>query len=152
MAMDAYEPPGRSNRQRRGLPWSKAAAEAPDLFNEPAPASVTEPRARKTDRATSQRAARRAAVGDLSATQTNILHLVREYVRKHGVGITDDQIVVEFKRYAAENPETVRCPSPQRIRTARADLVRLGYLQDTGQIAPSDLGNDATTWEPKPTP
>lgn len=149
--MDAYQD-DRRRRPRRGLPSAKNAAQAPDLFNSPATPSVTEPRTRVTDRATSRRAARRAATGDLSATQSNIIYLVREYVRKHGVGITDDQLLVEFKRYGADNPDTVRVPSPQRIRTARADLVKLGYIRDTGQLASSDLGNDATTWEPAPTP
>ena len=134
------------------MPSAKNAAQAPDLFASPALASVTEPRTRRTDRQTSRRAERKAATGDLSKTQANILHLIREHVRQFGSGTTDDELVVEFRKLAAANPDTVRCPSPQRIRTARSDLVRLGYIRDTGQFAPSELGNDATTWEIAPTP
>lgn len=152
--MDSYDTSRR--RPRRGLPSAKDAASAPDLFGAGAKASVTEPRARSTDRATSHTAAERAALGDLSATQARVRDLIRAHVVRIGVGVTDDQLVIEFKSFALANSHDeygkVRCPSPQRIRTARADLVRLGYVRDSGQLAPSELGNPSTAWETVPQP
>ena len=39
--------------------------------------------------------------------------------------------------------------TPQRIRTARAQLVRDGLVVEAPMLGHSDLGNPASIWEPR---
>lgn len=59
--------------------------------------------------------------------------------------LTDDQIVSEYNARAAAYSSTPQVTA-QRIRTARADLVRMGDVRDAGLLAYSRLGNRATAW------
>lgn len=59
--------------------------------------------------------------------------------------LTDEQIVSEYNARAAAH-SSVPQVTAQRIRTARAKLVRLGSVRDAGLVAHSKLGNRATAW------
>lgn len=88
-------------------------------------------RARPSDPATSQEAAARASV---RASQQYVLRVLRDYgaacdfhisniARKHRVGWSET-----------------------RLRTARAELVRKGYVVDTGNTLPTPTGRRSTIW------
>lgn len=144
-AMEAYND-GPRRRPREGMP-SAAAAEQPSLLGDEPTASVTGPRSRTGDPSTSHRAAVVAAGSrDLSTTQAAVLELVRS----NRIGATDDEIW----SYWAEEVACGRLPkkSPQRIRTCRADLVKLGYLADSGVERSSALGNPSVVWIARPRP
>lgn len=59
--------------------------------------------------------------------------------------LTDEQIVEKYHNRAAAHPSVPRVTA-QRIRTARAKLVRTGRVRDAGVVAYSHLGNRATAW------
>jgi hypothetical protein len=137
--MEDYGDGKRRPRPRDGMS-SAAAAEQPSVFGDEPTASVTGPRSRRTDPITSHAAAVRAAENKpgLSKTQAIVLELIRQ-----SRGLTDDELVSLW-------PGPRR--SPQRLRTCRADLVKLGYVKDSGRTAPSDMGNQAVIWVPRPRP
>ena len=58
---------------------------------------------------------------------------------------TDEQIVERYNARAAVH-STIPKVTAQRIRTARAKLVRTGQVRDAGLLAHSRLGNRATAW------
>ncbi|MGF3057105.1 hypothetical protein [Microbacterium sp. YY-01] len=62
---------------------------------------------------------------------------------------TDDTISAVYSA-RAENYPGVPKVTPQRIRTARANLTRRGILIDSGQPGTSALGNPATVWTLNP--
>lgn len=59
--------------------------------------------------------------------------------------LTDEQIVERYQARAGDHPSVPRV-TPQRIRTARAELVRDGQVRDAQLLAFSALGNRATAW------
>jgi hypothetical protein len=69
----------------------------------------------------------------LSALQATILDLL-EWPR------TDDELIDAY--LAGGHPPR----TPNRIRTARAELVSLALVRDTGKTAPSRYGNPSTVW------
>lgn len=59
--------------------------------------------------------------------------------------LTDEQIVDRYTARAGANPSVPRV-TPQRIRTARSELVHVGQVRDANLLAFSKLGNRATAW------
>lgn len=59
--------------------------------------------------------------------------------------LTDEQIVDKYTARAAAH-HSVPQVTPQRIRTARAELVHAGNVRDANLLAFSKLGNRATAW------
>ena len=59
--------------------------------------------------------------------------------------LTDEQIVEKYHARAAAH-SSIPQVTAQRIRTARAKLVRTGRVRDAGLLAHSRLGNRATAW------
>ncbi len=96
---------------------------------------------RQTDPHTS-RAAAPIAAPKLSTLMAGILELLRA----RGP-LTGDQLVALYREYSAIDPERYPLRSPQRITTARGELVRLGRVRYTGADGVSDLGNAAQLWE-----
>ncbi|WP_341579004.1 hypothetical protein [Microbacterium schleiferi] len=77
----------------------------------------------------------------LGLVKTAVLRILKQCPR------TDDELVREY---------TDRGPHPyyplvtaQRIRSARATLVRDGLVVAAPMLGHSDLGNPATIWEPR---
>lgn len=88
----------------------------------------------ESERAPSQLAYETHALGD-DTTEAAVLALLRA----HGP-LVDDELC---RAYAGSR---YRQRSPQRIRTARAQLVRMGLVQAAGRWL-SDSGNPATLWD-----
>lgn len=119
---------------------SAAAAEQPSLLGDEPTASVTGPRTRAGDPRTSHRAAEIAAGSrDLSKTQENVLAIIQ--FRR---GATDDEILAEWN--LAVSNGILPKKTPQRLRTCRADLVKLKYVRESGSLRPSANGNPAIVW------
>lgn len=91
------------------------------------------------DSGTSTDAADLASPAKLGTVKTRVLDLLRERP------CTDDELVAEYLARTAHPAWPV--VTPQRLRTARAALVREGSVRDSGAIGFSDLGNRATVWE-----
>lgn len=72
---------------------------------------------------------------ELTALKRAILALLAERPR------TDSALIIGYA--AAGHPFR----TPQRIRTARAELVRKARVRDSGRDAPSPYGNRSTVWE-----
>lgn len=84
---------------------------------------------------------------DLSLAEpqrTRVRAAVIAILREAGA-LTDEQIVERFVARASAHPSVPRV-TPQRIRTARAELVRDGRVRDAEMLAFSRLGNRATAW------
>ncbi|WP_404475108.1 hypothetical protein [Microbacterium aerolatum] len=62
-----------------------------------------------------------------------------------GRPLTDEEIVERYQARAGGHPSWPSA-TPQRIRTARAELVRAGQVRDAEILAFSNLGNRATAW------
>lgn len=75
------------------------------------------------------------AAVELTALKRAILALLQERPR------TDSALIIGYA--AAGHPFR----TPQRIRTARAELVREARVRDSGRDAPSPYGNRSTVWE-----
>jgi hypothetical protein len=140
--MESYDDGRR--RPRTGLPSAANAAQAPNLFDEPAKGSITPARARKGDRRTSKDAATKAN-RDISDTQKTVLAILMATD-----GLNDDELYSHYVSWA--NGRKERPKTAQRVRTCRADLVKLGYVKDSGATAPSWCGNDSTIWVAVPAP
>lgn len=134
--MDAYDDGRRAKRR----PVRSPDDTGPDLFT---------PQARKTDPSTSKAAGKKATKTGTSELHNRIMFLFRTKV----VGLTDDELI---ELYGIETTGTLHChwpkKSPQRIRTARSDLVKVGLLVDSGQTRTSALGNKSVVWEPAKLP
>lgn len=59
--------------------------------------------------------------------------------------LIDEQIIERYEARAGDHP-SVPWVTPQRIRTARAELVRAGQVRDAEMMAFSSLGNRASAW------
>lgn len=59
--------------------------------------------------------------------------------------LTDEEIIVRYDARSGLHPAWPKL-TPQRIRTARAGLVRDGLVRDAEMMAFSSLGNRATAW------
>ena len=92
------------------------------------------------DTGTSSDAADSIARADRERVQAMITVILAE-----AGALTDEQIVERYQARAGNHP-SVPWVTPQRIRTARAGLVRDGYVRDANQMAFSSLGNPATAW------
>lgn len=88
-------------------------------------------RARANDPATSHEAAARASV---RASQQYVLRLLRDYG-----ACADFHISNIARKHRVSWSET-------RLRTARAELVRKGYVVDTGNTLPTPTGRRSTIW------
>ena len=86
-------------------------------------------RARTTDPATSHEAAARASV---RASQQYVLRILRDYG-----ACADFHISNIARKHRVTWSET-------RLRTARAELVRKGYVVDTGNTLPTPSGRRST--------
>lgn len=87
------------------------------------------PAARTTDPTTSHDAAK-IDPADLDALRATIL---RKFNRRPRTGWTDNELV-----------EQITFRTPQRVRTARKDLTKLGLLRDTQQKRLTPSGYKAT--------
>lgn len=97
------------------------------------------PRARQADPLTSHAAADAA---DLLGSQ----QLVYAIFEKLGHGIPDHELV-DWAAFFGTAGARLRRYSPQRLRTARAELVEKGLIRDSGRVAPTEYGRDAVIWE-----
>lgn len=96
------------------------------------------PRARNTDPDTSHEAA--ASVKNLTKTQVTILHLFEDKRDR----MTDEQLV-SWYRWAEANLDAPTA-SESGIRSRRAELVRQGYLKDSGAREKLRTGRNAIVW------
>jgi len=78
------------------------------------------------------------------ATKDRVAAGIMVVLAEHGA-MTDEQIV-EHYHARAKTQSSVPHVTAQRIRTVRADLVRVGHVRDAGLLAYSRLGNRATAW------
>lgn len=90
------------------------------------------------DTATSSDAADLASPNTLGIVRAAILEILRDHPA------TDDELSARYNARGGPRFPTV---TDQRLRTARARLVRQGLVRDSGAIAFSALGNRATLWE-----
>jgi|TARA_B100002052_G_scaffold233018_1_gene216003 hypothetical protein len=77
----------------------------------------------------------------LGWVKTAVLRILRQCPR------TDDEIIREYNA-RVPHPYFPQV-TPQRIRTARAQLVRDGLVVEAPMLGHSDLGNPAAIWEPR---
>lgn len=97
-----------------------------------------EPRARRTDPATSHDAARSIKAAALRASQEAVL----KFLRRHGPA-TDVELVEGYPEWArALHPPQ----SPSGLRTRRHELVEAGAVVDTGDRAELPSGRKAIVW------
>ena len=78
------------------------------------------------------------------ATRERVRAVITTILREHGA-MTDEEIGEEYAKRAGSHP-LVPVVTPQRIRTARASLVRDGLVRDSHALGFSRLGNRATVW------
>lgn len=132
--MDAYDDGRRAKRR----PLRSPDDAGPDLFT---------PQARKTDPPTSKAAGKKATKTGTSELHNRIMFLFRTKV----VGLTDDELIVLYGERTNPGLAYLKgewpSKSPQRIRTARSDLVKVGLLVDSGQTRTSALGNKSVVWD-----
>lgn len=95
--------------------------------------------ARPTDPATSHEAASSA---DLLGSQ----QLVYVIFEKLGHGIPDHELI-DWAAFFGTAGARLRRYSPQRLRTARAELVDKGIVRDSGRRTVTEYGRDAVVWE-----
>lgn len=79
-----------------------------------------------------------------SAAKERVAAAITVILSEHGA-LTDERIVDLYQARAGDHP-TVPWVTPQRIRTARAELVRVGQVRNAELLAYSSLGNRATAW------
>lgn len=98
---------------------------------------VPEPRARRTDRATSHAAAR--SVRGQTETHARILEVLDA-----GPPATDEQIASRYQAAAAMQgwPPV----SPSGLRSRRAELVDMGLVEDSGLRGRTASGRACTVW------
>lgn len=129
-------------------------ARMPELFDPPAPpvapaalATTKRPRARRTDRSTSQRAADGTARG-LTTKQRAVLTVFVEY----GPALHDEALVAFYRElrshqlargFGAQLPDL----TDSSIRTRRNELVQLGRVRDTGRETTTARGGSTAVWE-----
>lgn len=97
------------------------------------------PIARTTDPATSHEAA--ATVTKLGDKQTAVLCIHRD----NPAGITDEQLIEQY-REAIDLDPAVPDQTDSGIRTRRAELVKLGWLEDTGRKGLTASGRGTIIW------
>lgn len=95
------------------------------------------PRARREDPETSHEAA--GSVRNLTAVQSAILMILRAA----GPG-TDEEIARAY--LSLDRPPC----SPSGLRSRRAELVRLGKVEDSGERVKLETGRNAIVWRLKP--
>jgi len=103
------------------------------------------PAARTHDPETSHLAAK--AAHNPTEVQQRILRLLpaRTSFFDRTAGLTDEQLIDEYKRYAAEHDLTV--PSDQSIRSRRAELVAAGKVVWTKEHGQTRSGGKSRTWK-----
>lgn len=102
------------------------------------------PKSRTTDPITSQEAAESAY--EPSLVQAHILEVLRNYaaVTEDHDGLTDDEIFQGFVREARQHGWVV--PTPQSVRSRRAELVDEGFVQHTGIYGLTVSGRRTQKW------
>lgn len=96
------------------------------------------PNARRHDPETSHEAA--STTWCPSEVQANVLHLIRT----HGP-ISDDFLYQRYYHAALVSGAVI--PTPQSVRTRRAELVQAGLVQHSGLYALTETGRRAREWE-----
>lgn len=98
------------------------------------------PWARISDPTTSHEAA--ASVDNISATQAAILKLLG------GFPMTDEELVWHYDQQIRMGADARDFPraSASGIRSRRAELVRLGFVKDTGHKTKISSGRNAIIW------
>lgn len=98
------------------------------------------PAARTNDPDTSHAAARSAA--NPSEVQQRILEVLRAQTDPRG--LTDDDLYAAYARRALRNGWSV--PTPQSIRSRRAELGKRGSVRFSGHHGRTDTGGKAQRW------
>lgn len=98
---------------------------------------VTVPKARKTDPQTSHDAA--SSVKEVSATQAAIMMILRS------APMCDERLVTEYQRW--QPLDGYPKATPQSIRSRRAELVRMGLVQDAGFKESMTTGRFGIVWK-----
>ena len=93
------------------------------------------PRARKSDPATSHAACKSITPQAVSRSQEIVLALLKRF----GM-LTDAQL----ETHAREEGVVI---SPSRLRTARKELVRLGFVADSGIVRPVSSKTKGIVWK-----
>lgn len=119
-----------SPKHRKGLPVAHDALQRSMFGVEPG-AGDGGAVARRTDPRTSHEAGEKA-MRDLTAKQRAVL---RVFVAMEA--LTDEEVAAYYV-----GPKQ----SPSGLRTRRAELVKLGYLKDSGRRTLNALGNNVTIW------
>lgn len=101
---------------------------------EPSAPLFEQAQARRSDPATSKAAA--ASVVNLGRTRDQILWLLRMY------GPLTDEQIAERHDMQVLKPKA----SPSGLRSRRSELVRLGFIEDSGKTAPTSSGRQSTIW------
>ena len=105
---------------------------------------MTVAHARRTDPETSRAAA--ASIGDLRERQYAVLKVLR---KRPAAGFTDEELVDLYNGYARmwQSRSDVYPPqSPSGIRTRRSELVRLGFVEWSGERRVMTTGRLARVW------
>lgn len=97
-----------------------------------------EAHARRSDPQTSHEAAK--SVKKITATQSAILAVLQVSAK------TDELLILCYHSRSAKHPDLYPKASPSGIRSRRAELVRLGYVKDSGRTAQISTGRQATVW------
>lgn len=90
-------------------------------------------RARRTDPETSHEAAR--TVTDIRCSQSEVLRVFDAYGE-----MTDEQLLDSYSSTSSHEQ------SPSGLRTRRSELVKMGYLKDSGERATMSTGRQAIVW------
>lgn len=135
--------------QGESLPTARNA-EQPDLFGESRPSRLRAA-ARKTDPATSHKAAQKATRG-ISLKQLAVLECFQrreEYDRASSTfasGMIDETLIRQYGARVCWWP----AQTESGLRTRRSELVTLGYLRASTQKGETTSGNSSTIWELTP--
>lgn len=98
------------------------------------------PAARTSDPETSHAAARSAQKP--SEVQQHILEVLRAQTDPRG--LTDDDLYSAYSRRAIRNGWTV--PTPQSVRSRRAELTKRGSVRFSGHYGRTDTGRQSRRW------
>ena len=100
------------------------------------------PAARDTDPDTSHAAARSAH--DPTEVQQRLLELLRRDAPVGSDGLTDDEIYPKYTDAALRDGSVV--PTPQSLRSRRAELVRSGQVRHSGRYGHTTSGRQSRRW------
>lgn len=83
----------------------------------------------------------KAAISQTSEKRQRIYELIHLDLRQESRGMTDDQLTDTIVRIQGHKF------SPSGIRTRRSEMVKAGWVRDSGKTRDSFAGHPATVWE-----